>query len=172
MKVVFSSSRGHYLQLSSPPAELPPIFIQAVQQRKTISATTQEVLSLSDRASESISDCLLLTNDLLQILQDEIRKKISAIFTFVDSISLLDMLLGFADLVALSDAPFTRPVLKQSGPMVIRRGRHPIVEKVQKIQPFVENDTFLSAASNFQIITGCNGAGKTVGLNTFLFTMC
>lgn len=159
---MFSTSRGYYLQLSASPSQLPSIFIQAVQQRKSISATTPEVLSLSDRASESIADCLLLTNDLLQILLNEIRGKLNAIFTFVDSVALIDMLVGFADLVALSSTSFTRPTLKLSGPMVIRKGRHPIVEKVQKLQSFIENDTFLSTASNFQIITGCNGAGKTV----------
>ena len=162
VKVMFSTSRGYYLQLSASPSQLPSIFIQAVQQRKSISATTPEVLSLSDRASESIADCLLLTNDLLQILLNEIRGKLNAIFTFVDSVALIDMLVGFADLVALSSTSFTRPTLKLSGPMVIRKGRHPIVEKVQKLQSFIENDTFLSTASNFQIITGCNGAGKTV----------
>lgn len=163
VKVMHNASRGYYLQIPSTIAFLPDDFIQAVQQRKTISCTTKEVLSLSDRANECIHDCLVLSNDLLMDLTAQIRTKIDSVFTLVDCIALLDVLLSFADLVALSQLPYTRPVLKRSGPMVIQKGRHPIVERAQK-QHFIENDTFLSPLSNFVVITGFNGAGKTVYL--------
>jgi DNA mismatch repair protein MutS len=54
--------------------------------------------------------------------------------------------------------------------MVIKGGRHPIIEKVQKHHSFIENDTFLSSLDNFVIITGCNGAGKTVSTDMMMPT--
>jgi len=40
--------------------------------------------------------------------------------------------------------------------LCIRQGRHPIHEAIAAGTPFVPNDTFCNAASNFHIITGTN----------------
>jgi DNA mismatch repair protein MSH4 len=163
VKVIFSATRGYVLQVPTSLLSLPDTFILAVQQKKTITCTTEDVLSLSDRASESIQDCLLLTHELLLDVLSRVRERVGVIFTAVDSISIADMLVSFADLVALSPLPFTRPQLKTDGPLVIQKGRHPIVDRVQKHQ-FIENDSFLSTLNNFVIITGTNGSGKSVYL--------
>jgi DNA mismatch repair ATPase MutS len=96
IKVAYTQSRGHFLQIPSNISVLPNLFIQAVQQRKTISCTTIEVLSLSDRATESSNECLSITHDLLQILLTELRERMNSIFSFVDTIALVDMLTSFA----------------------------------------------------------------------------
>jgi hypothetical protein len=73
------------------------------------------------------------------------------------------MLTSFADLVALSPHPYTRPVLVIDGPMVVKAGRHPVVcilPVQQMLSSFVANDTFLSPLENLHIVTGPNGAGK------------
>ncbi len=94
------------------------------------------------------------------------------------------MLTSFADLVAMSPHPFSRPVLKTDGPMVphtsskhhlamftrifvvlqvIKAGRHPVIssQAVQQLtSSFVANDLFMSPLDNMHVITGPNGAGK------------
>lgn len=73
------------------------------------------------------------------------------------------MLTSFADLVALSPHPFTRPVMASDGPLVVQAGRHPVVSTLplqQLASSFVANDLFLSPLENEHIITGPNGAGK------------
>src|SRR5688572_30258484 len=75
------------------------------------------------------------------------------------------MLSSFADLVALNPHPFSRPVLKADGPLVIKAGRHPVISSLavqQLTSSFVANDLFMSPLDNMHIITGPNGAGKTV----------
>lgn len=67
VKVAYSTSRGYFLQISSYESELPGIFIQAVQNRRTISCTTLELASLSDRACEAIGTALRITNELIQV---------------------------------------------------------------------------------------------------------
>jgi DNA mismatch repair ATPase MutS len=77
--------------------------------------------------------------------------------------ALLDMLTSFADLVALSPHPFSRPVLKADGPMVVKAGRHPVIscQSVQQLaSSFVANDLFMSPLDNMHVITGPNGSGK------------
>ena len=73
------------------------------------------------------------------------------------------MLASFADLVALNPHPFTRPVLCEEGPLVIKAGRHVVVSSLPQQQltsSFVPNDLFISSLDNMQIISGPNGSGK------------
>lgn len=73
------------------------------------------------------------------------------------------MLASFADLVALSPHPYTRPILQPDGPLVVKAGRHPVISTLPQQQlasSFVANDLFLSPLENLHIITGPNGSGK------------
>lgn len=44
-----------------------------------------------------------------------------------------------------------RPEFTKDGPLVIKQGRHPILEKIS-FNPFIPNDTFCSITCNFQVI--------------------
>jgi DNA mismatch repair protein MutS len=73
------------------------------------------------------------------------------------------MLTSFADLVALSPHSYTRPLLQNDGPLVVKAGRHPVISVLPQQQlasSFVTNDLFLSPLENLHIITGPNGSGK------------
>ncbi|CAB1104368.1 unnamed protein product [Ectocarpus sp. CCAP 1310/34] len=132
VKVSCSVSRGYHLIIPAG-VDLPPGLIQAVQNTKTIACTTEEVSSLSDRANEAVRTALLITHDVIQMLADEIRTEaLDALFAVTESVALLDMIFGFADLVTLSPLAFCRPEVTADGPMSIRGGRHPIVGAVQE----------------------------------------
>ena len=66
-----------------------------------------------------------------------------------ESVALLDMIFGFADLVTLSPLPFCRPEVTADGPMTIRGGRHAIVGAVQDCK-FVPNDTYMRRENKFR----------------------
>ena len=65
---------------------LPLGLTQAVKNKRTISCTSEEIASLSDRAAEAIATCLHTTNELLQQTLEAIRSKIEILFTVADSI--------------------------------------------------------------------------------------
>lgn len=100
-----------------------------------------------------------------------IRSNMESIFVFVDCIALLDMLASFAESVLSTsmsgggDADtFCRPQLQESGPLIVKDGRHPIVSCIQVMagqrdNHFISNDTFMNDTETFHIITGCNGSG-------------
>jgi DNA mismatch repair protein MutS len=55
-----------------------------------------------------------------------------------------------------------RPRVTEGDEIVIREGRHPVVERMGHLEPFVPNDACLDCASNqLVIITGPNMAGKS-----------
>eukprot|EP00904_Undaria_pinnatifida_P001084 jgi/Undpi1/10977/HiC_scaffold_30.g13278.m1 len=164
VKVACSASRGYHLTIPAGVDHLPDGLMQAVQNVKTIACTTEEVASLSDRASEAVRTALLITHDVVQNLAQEIRTEgLDALFAVTESVALLDMIFGFADLVTLSPLPFCRPEVMEDGPMTIRGGRHPIVGAVQDCK-FVPNDTYMSPFMNFRVVTGPNNSGKSTYL--------
>lgn len=67
------------------------------------------------------------------------RGAVSSVAQVTESVALLDMVFGFADLATLSPLPLSRPELIAEGPLTIRGGRHPIVGAVQDCK-FVPND--------------------------------
>jgi DNA mismatch repair protein MSH4 len=83
----------------------------------------------------------------------------------------LDLLVSFADLIALSSDTFVRPKLTSGGSLTIQSGRHPVVSvnRLQQLgQSFIPNDININEYQNFQVITGANGSGKvSVGFFSF-----
>ena len=72
----------------------------------------------------------------------------------------LDVLCCFAALAVKHH--YVKPEVDLSGQILIRDGRHPVVEQVLKDALFVPNDTELGTAGNqVAIITGPNMAGKS-----------
>jgi DNA mismatch repair protein MutS len=72
----------------------------------------------------------------------------------------LDALRSLAE-VAESEH-FTRPRVDKGAALVIRDGRHPVVEAAMGRRAFVPNDTILDSASNqILLLTGPNMAGKS-----------
>jgi DNA mismatch repair ATPase MutS len=84
--VNYSSARGYFFHLQGKVDILPSKYIQAVQNRQSISCSTAELNSLSDRAVESITQALSITNELVQSLLEVIRQDIDYLFGLIDSV--------------------------------------------------------------------------------------
>lgn len=75
------------------------------------------------------------------------------------AVAALDVLCSLASVASLNR--YCRPVVNNSGTIMIKSGRHPVVEQVMKT-PFVANDTYLNMKEErCHIITGPNMAGKS-----------
>ena len=166
--MVYSASRGYYLNISSTIQDsLPAEFIQCVLNKKTISCTTEDLASLSDRASESISTALFHTHELIQDILQQIRVYMNSLFIVVDAVALLDMLCShtkFCYSCFQQGFPLSRPIITtdSTSSLVIKEGRHIVVESLQNLDnQFVPNDTCVTTENTMQIVTGPNGSGKS-----------
>jgi DNA mismatch repair protein MutS len=76
------------------------------------------------------------------------------------ALALLDVLLSFAEVA--ESQHFTRPRVDKGLALIIREGRHPVVEATLGRGGFVPNDSILDPASNqILLLTGPNMAGKS-----------
>ena len=75
----------------------------------------------------------------------------------------LDVLAAFADRARRFG--YCRPVLSDGGRLVIREGRHPVLEQVQRDPPFIPNDCELDPERcQIVVLTGPNMGGKSTYL--------
>jgi DNA mismatch repair protein MutS len=86
------------------------------------------------------------------------------------AIAVLDVLAALADLA--HDRGYVRPVLDRGDAIVIRDGRHPVVEMTLGGTAFVPNDCTLDASQQVLLITGPNMAGKSTYLRQVALICC
>ena len=72
----------------------------------------------------------------------------------------MDVLASLACVAQSND--YVRPSINTKGVIDIQGGRHPVVEKMNNNQMFIDNDTYLDNKNHrISIITGPNMAGKS-----------
>ena len=96
---------------------------------------------------------------LIKRVTGELTKMAGRVQGTAGLISVLDVLVSFAERAASSD--YVRPVVDDGEAIIIEQGRHPVVEKTAS-EPFVPNDIRLDTKDDqIIILTGPNMAGKS-----------
>jgi DNA mismatch repair protein MutS len=97
---------------------------------------------------------------LLGRVREQVGRHFAALKETSAALALLDVLLAFAEVA--ESQHFTRPRVDKGLALVIRDGRHPVVEATVGRGGFVPNDSILDPASNqILLLTGPNMAGKS-----------
>ena len=120
-----------------------------------ISPLLKEKEALVLNAEEKIIE--LEYNLFLQI-KEEIRKEIINLKAIARDLAEVDVLISLANVA--DDCSLVRPELLDTRRIEIVDGRHPVVERVSKVE-YVPNDCLMSEDVNTLLITGPNMSGKS-----------
>jgi len=160
LKIGYNRIFGYYIDVTKPNLSLVPDYYERKQttatgERYTIPALREKEALISN-ADERI---LSLEQDLYAGLLETLKGAVPDLQETAQAIAKLDVCCALAD-VAVSSG-YVRPVVNGSDRIVIRDGRHPVVERGLP-DGFVPNDTELSGSeTRIMIITGANMAGKS-----------
>ncbi|KAF1802621.1 muts domain V-domain-containing protein [Mucor lusitanicus] len=164
IKLEYTASRGYSISMPinqlTNGAQLPNVFINVIQKKKTIQFTTLELLQKNNRLNESMTEVFLMSEKTVTQLLEIFRNHINALYKASEAIALLDFLTSLAT-YNLNSTNLVRPEF--SNTLAIKSGRHPILECILLV-PVVPNDTFTSLSSSFQFVTGPNMSGKSTYL--------
>ncbi|HJT46446.1 MAG TPA: DNA mismatch repair protein MutS, partial [Chthoniobacterales bacterium] len=98
--------------------------------------------------------------ELFQKLRDETLRDLGPIQNTAEAIAILDAICSLAETARLFN--YCRPSLNDSLRLVIRDGRHPVLDQNLVEEKFVPNDTTLDGDNvRLAIVTGPNMAGKS-----------
>ena len=161
LKIRYNKVIGYYIEVSKGQADrVPKHYIR----RQTL--TTGERYSIQEL--NDLENRILNAKDLVVSLQKTIFKEFTEqIFQFSTElrtwekrISLLDMLLSFAEVAEAYN--YVRPIFVDNGSLILTKSRHPVVESLFKTEVFTPNDVHLNQTNrHLAILTGPNMAGKS-----------
>jgi len=101
-----------------------------------------------------------LEYQLFQKLRDETLRELGPIQQTAEAIAVLDVICALAETARLFR--YCRPALNETLQLVIKDGRHPVLDQTLVEEKFVPNDTALDGEEmRLAIITGPNMAGKS-----------
>ncbi|HHW18100.1 MAG TPA: DNA mismatch repair protein MutS [Firmicutes bacterium] len=92
-------------------------------------------------------------------IRDFVETRIRRIQKTAQAVAELDVLADFAEIAAIYG--YVRPEVSQEGPICIKEGRHPVLERILPAGTFVPNDLTLDDKERVLIITGPNMGGKS-----------
>lgn len=165
LKVSFNKVFGYYIEVSNTHKnKTPDNYIRKQTLVNCERFITPELKEYEDKVLNAEENIKLLEYNLF----NEIRN-FTSMFTIqiqhnANYISMIDCFVSLAE--CAEDYNYVKPVLDNSDEIIIKNGRHPVVERILKAgEKFTANDCELSNSDNqIILLTGPNMAGKSVYL--------
>ncbi len=152
---------GFYIEISKVAAlSAPPEY----ERRQTLTTaerfTTPELKEYEQKVVGAQEKSFALEAEIFRDIVARIATRTIPVQKTATALGELDAIAAFADRALASG--YVRPVIDDSDALEIVNGRHPIIEQLPDMEPFVPNSTKLNCSTDqVMLITGPNMAGKS-----------
>jgi DNA mismatch repair protein MutS len=161
LKVRFNSVFGYFIEITK--SNLGNVPRHYTRKQTTVGGErfiTPELKEMEAKILGADERARNLEYQLFVKLRDEVLKELGPLQQTADAIATLDVICGLAETARLYN--YARPKLNESLRLIIRDGRHPVLDQNLAEEKFVPNDTELDGDKlRLAIITGPNMAGKS-----------
>ncbi len=164
LKIRYNRVFGYYLEVTrANEARVPADYIRKQTLVNAERYVTPEIKELEEQILSAEERQVALEREEYRKLLAEIAAAGSGLTALAAAVGTLDALAAFAE--AAAKHRYVRPMMgAPGGPLVIREGRHPVVEQAGR-EPFVPNDAELDGESaQIVLLTGPNMGGKSTYL--------
>lgn len=160
IKVRYNKVFGYYIEVpNSFKGQVPENYIRKQTLTNCERYITDELKTLEGRILGARERINKMEYDIFEELRSFVSSQRARIFLTADAVARLDAFASLAEVAAANG--YVRPQLNEEGRIKITDGRHPVIERINRLQ-FVPNDTSLDINENrCMIITGPNMAGKS-----------
>ena len=161
LKVRYNSVFGYFIEITK--SNLANVPAHYTRKQTTVGGErfiTPELKEMEAKVLGADNRAQNLEYQLFQKLREETLREIEPIQQTADAIAVLDVLCALAETARLFR--YCRPELNDSLRLVIKDGRHPVLDQNLVDEKFVPNDTELDGQNiRMAIVTGPNMAGKS-----------
>jgi DNA mismatch repair protein MutS len=161
LKVRFNSVFGYFIEVTK--SNLANVPARYIRKQTTVGGErfiTPELKEMESKILGADEKARQLEYQLFQTLREETLRELEPIQATAAAIGSLDAICSLAETARLYG--YARPALNESLRLVIRDGRHPVLDQNLAEEKFVPNDTDLDGERmRLAIITGPNMAGKS-----------
>ncbi|WP_458413825.1 DNA mismatch repair protein MutS [Schinkia sp. CFF1] len=170
LKIGYNRVFGYYIEVTKSNIHLLP---EGRFERKQTLANAERYITpeLKEKeamileAEEKIID---LEYDLFVEIREQVKTFIPKLQSLAKLISEIDVLQSFAQVS--EEHQYTKPEFSTDRKIVIKEGRHPVVEKVLNSGTYVANDCYLDKDNEMLLITGPNMSGKSTFMRQIALT--
>jgi DNA mismatch repair protein MutS len=161
LKVRYNSVFGYFIEVTK--SNLANVPAHYERKQTTVGGerfVTPELKEIEAKILGADERARQLEYQLFQKLRDETLRELGPIQQTAEAIAVLDVICALAETARLFR--YCRPTLNETLQLVIKDGRHPVLDQTLVEEKFVPNDTALDGENlRLAIITGPNMAGKS-----------
>ncbi len=163
LRIGYNQVFGYYYEVTKSYLDrVPAYFIRKQTLQNAERFYTQELKELEEKLLTAEEKIVLIEKEIIENLRIEVLNFVKEISEISEFIKDIDLLQAFA--AVSKNYNYVKPIISQNKKLVIRDGRHPVVERKLK-EPFIANDTYLDPDEAIMyIITGPNMSGKSTYL--------
>ncbi len=164
LRIGYNQVFGYYIEVTKANLHLvPKDYIRKQTLTDVERFVTPELKQLESKVLGAEERIGQLEYQLFIELRQEVAQRSHELLETARAVAELDVLATLAEVAAKNH--YTRPFVDDGDEIVIKEGRHPVIEQIQRDKPFVPNDCSLDNRENqLLIITGPNAAGKSTYL--------
>jgi DNA mismatch repair protein MutS len=170
LKIRYNRVFGYYIEVTK--ANLADVPEEYIRKQTLVAAerfTSAELSQYESKILEADERSLLKEQELFQNIREAILSEGERIRNTGQALAVLDVLQSLAATAVKSD--YCRPTVDGSDIIDLKESRHPVVEAVNKDEPFIPNECYMDTGdSQILIITGPNMAGKSTYLRQVALT--
>ena len=161
LRVQYNKVFGYYIEVTKSFLNLvPERYIRKQTLTNAERFMTPELKEIEQKIIGAQEQSVRLELQMFNEIRDRIAADIGSIQKTADALKKLDVFQSLSR--TASENRYIRPQLTDDGSLMIKEGRHPVVEQTLKDGVFIPNDTMLDCDENrMMIITGPNMAGKS-----------
>src|SRR5881296_653414 len=161
LKVRYNSVFGYFIEVTK--SNLASVPTHYTRKQTTVGGErfiTPELKEMEAKILGADERARQLEYQLFQKLRDETLRELGPIQQTAEAIAVLDVICALSETARLFG--YCRPTLNETLRLVIKDGRHPVLDQTLIEEKFVPNDTSLDGEDlRLAIITGPNMAGKS-----------
>jgi len=161
LKVRYNSVFGYFIEVTK--SNLANVPAHYTRKQTTVGGErfiTPELKEIEAKILGADERARNLEYQLFQKLRDETLRELGPIQQTAEAIAVLDVICALAETARLFR--YCRPALNETLRLVIKDGRHPVLDQTLVEEKFVPNDTSLDSENmRLAIVTGPNMAGKS-----------
>lgn len=163
LKIGFNKVFGYYIEIRN--NHLKNVPAEYIRKQTLVNAErfiTQELKEYEEKILNAQNKMAELEFGIFNKVREEVMKNFDRIQKNARLIALIDVLNSFAQVARRNK--YSLPQINCEGIIEIEKGRHPIIEILNKEKKFIANSVNLRKESRLKLITGPNMAGKSTYL--------
>lgn len=167
LKIEYNNVLGYYIEVTKSQASKVSSseFVHRQTMINNVRFVTEKLKDIESKILGISRGIEVLENKLFQDISSKIVQAHISLIETAKAISYIDVISSFAKLA--KDRKFCKPSMDDSNDLIIKGGRHPVVERSLEAssgENFIANDCCLNLEQKSWLITGPNMSGKSTFL--------